>query len=275
VNGGYGWGRSDVTPIGSNVFCNPLLGGCPGAFLPGQVLAADVISAQAVPGTLSPNARGGLVGGTIGYNLQFGYWVAGVETDLAWSNIRGSDVRAGGPIAINPGAPAGVPITSIVGSATANNRMTAFGTLRGRLGFTPVAPLLIYGTGGLAYGQVSSDLVVGQAFIGPCGIPASPGCPGSPAILSSSSTRAGWTVGGGAEYQLGGQWSLKAEYLYYDLGSKGYGVSGLTSTGSCPALCPFTTVNVTAASNDFRDSIVRAGLNYRFGYAPTYAAATK
>ena len=45
--------------------------------------------------------------------------------------------------------------------------MTAFGTLRGRLGFTPVAPLLIYGTGGLAYGQVSSDLVVGQAFIGP------------------------------------------------------------------------------------------------------------
>jgi outer membrane immunogenic protein len=275
VDAGYGWGRSDVNPAGANVFCNPLLGGCPGAFTPGQVLAWDVISAQAVPAALGPHSRGGLLGGTVGYNVQFGSWVAGVETDLAWTNIVGSAAQATGPIVVNPGIPLGPATVAVAAFATVNNRLGDFGTLRGRLGFTPVAPLLIYGTGGFAYGRVTSDLVVGEAFTGPCGVPI--GCPVTPAIASSSSTRTGWTVGGGAEYMFAGQWSVKAEYLYYDLGSKGYGVTGLNSLGNCAvapaaAPCPFTSVNVTATSSDFRGSIVRLGLNYKFGgvAAPVY-----
>jgi outer membrane immunogenic protein len=276
VNGGYGWARSDTTLAGTNAFCNPILGGCGANFVAGQVLAADVLSAQAVPGVLNPHARGGLVGGTFGFNQQFGYWVAGVETDLAWASIRGSDFRGSGPVVLNPLAPAGTALTSFNGSATASTRLSDFGTLRGRLGFTPVAPLLVYATGGLAYGRVTSDAAVTEVTVGPCGLNlaagAVGGCPFTPAAFNSSSTRAGWTVGGGAEYLIFGQWSLKAEYLYFDLGgSRGPNLAPLASLGNCaaapaaPVPCPFTTVNVISSSSDFRGSIVRVGLNYKFG----------
>jgi outer membrane immunogenic protein len=62
---------------------------------------------------------------------------------------------------------------------------------------------------------------------------------------SSRDTNVGWTVGGGLEYAINGPWSLKVEYLYVDLGNGG-DVAG------------------TAADADFKTSIVRAGLNYRF-----------
>jgi len=260
VNAGYGWANSEIDPAGTNTFCNPLLGGCgPGVF-PGGI-PADVASARAVPPAISPNARGGLVGGTIGYNKQFGSWVAGLEADLAWANITGSDTRTGAPVSLTGPA---VPGTSFIGTASASTQIRDFGTVRGRLGYTPSAALLLYGTGGLAYGQVSSSATITEASIGPCGFGS---CPFTPAVASTSSTRVGWTLGAGAEYRFMGQWSLKAEYLYYDLGRLGYAFSPLASTGACgPALpCPFTSVNVTSSSSDIRGSIIRIGLNYSFG----------
>jgi outer membrane immunogenic protein len=152
------------------------------------------------------NTSGGLVGGTVGYNLQYGQAVFGLEGDLDWTNIRGSAACFGG-------------------LAACQTRNDWLGTARGRLGYA-FDRFLPYVTGGLAVGDLKANV---------------------PGIGSASDTKAGWTVGGGLEVALGGNWTAKAEYLYVDLGSL-----------NCAA-CTGTPTNV-----DFTTSIVRGGLNYKF-----------
>jgi outer membrane immunogenic protein len=104
---------------------------------------------------------------------------------------------------------------------------TWLSTVRGRLGYA-ADRWMPYVTGGAAFGKVEAN---------------TPGLPGG------SDTRVGWTVGGGVEVALAGNWTAKAEYLYVDLGQFDCGVN-------CGAVPP---VNV-----DFRANIVRGGINYRF-----------
>ncbi len=102
------------------------------------------------------------------------------------------------------------------------------GTTRARLGWAP-GSVLFYGTGGVAYGDIKAAI---NAFPG------------------ASSTQVGWAAGAGVEWKFAPQWSVKAEYLYVDLGSM-----------SCNA------PNCSFASNDsvkFNANIVRAGLNFKF-----------
>jgi outer membrane immunogenic protein len=103
------------------------------------------------------------------------------------------------------------------------------GTVRGRVGYA-FDRFLPYITGGLAVGDIQA---------------ATPGFPGA------STTNAGWTVGGGLEYALPGNWSAKAEYLHVDLGHFNCGVD----CGVVP------TDNVS-----MHDNVFRAGVNYRFGW---------
>ena len=112
-----------------------------------------------------------------------------------------------------------------------------FGTVRGRVGVLATPTVLLYATGGLAYGQVNSSETVG----GPL-----------PAAFSQSSTNVGWTVGAGIEGAIGGNWTAKLEYLYVDLG---------TVSGS------FTLPNtdIISHSSHITDNVLRAGINYRFG----------
>jgi outer membrane immunogenic protein len=87
--------------------------------------------------------------------------------------------------------------------------------------------------------------------------------PGGPAVFAgaTSETRAGWTIGAGIEWGFAHNWSVKAEYLYYDLGDT-------TVIGLSPAF-PASS-NVTNFEND--GHIARVGVNYRFGYgAPVVA----
>jgi outer membrane immunogenic protein len=265
ASAGYGWGRADVHPAGVNVFCNPLLGGCGPFVFPGG-LPADVASAVAIPAAVTPNSRGGLIGGTIGYDQQFGQWVAGLEADFSWANIAGSAATAGAPAVIAPGPGGG----SFVGFATASNALQDFGTVRGRLGFTPSPPLLLYATGGLAFGRLSSSAAVTETAVGPCGVPL--GCPFTTATGAGTSTHAGWTIGAGGEWAFAGHWSLKAEHLYYDIQGTSYGLAPLlSSTGVNGVVAvPFTSVAVAATTSDFRGSIVRLGLNYKFSSGPLF-----
>jgi outer membrane immunogenic protein len=96
-----------------------------------------------------------------------------------------------------------------------------FGTLRGRGGFA-YSNFLFYLTAGLAYGNVKAES----------------------AFLSESRTGLGWTVGLGGEMGITQNWSAKIEYLYMDLGSRSY--------------------TVTGTSNAYQSNIVRIGLNYHF-----------
>ena len=122
------------------------------------------------------NQKGGLVGGTLGYNWQMATWVLGLETDLSWTNLSGT--QACGP-----------------GSAfICTTDARALGTLRGRAGMTVLDNVLLYATGGLAYADIHATRNAGAT--------------------ESDNWRAGWTLGGGAEMMLMPHLSAKLEYLY-------------------------------------------------------------
>ncbi|MBR0991925.1 porin family protein [Bradyrhizobium japonicum] len=96
-----------------------------------------------------------------------------------------------------------------------------FGTIRGRAGYA-FNNILFYGTAGLAFGELRA-----QTF-----------------GWTESHTTAGWTIGAGAEVGFAPNWSAKLEYLYIDLSSSQFAITGV--------------------SNGYSASVVRAGVNYHF-----------
>jgi outer membrane immunogenic protein len=125
----------------------------------------------------------GVAGGIeAGYNWQFGAFVVGGETDI---QLSGADDTLSPFEFSNPW----------------------FGTLRGRAGVT-LNNVLLFGTAGLAYGDIRADS----------------------ALLSESHTGIGWVAGGGVEVGFTPRWSAKAEWLYLDLADRNFSVTG-TSNG--------------------------------------------
>lgn len=167
--------------------------------------------------------RGGLLGGTYGYNWQFGHLVAGLEGDFSWSGIRDTFTSSSG---LPTFCPAAFPCFT---------SLQWLGTDRLRLGYAQDG-ILIYATGGVAYGDVRATILNAGIF----------------GIDSETHLRAGYTVGGGIEAKINRHWSAKLEYLYVDFGNR----AGYTAFPPPPPLQP---ENVFLNSN-----IVRAGLNYEF-----------
>jgi len=191
-------------------------------------------SAGAAPSAFSYNTEGVIGGGQIGCNYQTGSFVWGVEADFDGANITGSESIS---TAIAPFVP---------GTFSSSQKLDYLGTVRGRLGFTPADRWLVYATGGLAYGETKYNL--NFAF---------PGTDDFQSI-SASNTSTGWTAGGGVEWAFWSNWSLRAEYLYVDLGD-----STFTSVPSGRA--------ANLASNltekfENKYNIVRLGLNYKFDW---------
>lgn len=195
------------------------------------------------PFSTSQHLDGVLGGGQIGYNWQFNRnWLFGLEADIQGTGQRGTASLP--TVAGTFGVVALFPFTT---TATLEQKLPWFGTVRARLGYEPTDHWLLYATGGLAYGEVDSTYTVSTTTVG-AGGPAT-----ATAAASSSSTRAGWTVGGGTEWVLTGQWTAKLEYLYVDLGTVSTSFAG--GTGAYATL---------AGSSHVTDNIVRVGLNYRF-----------
>jgi outer membrane immunogenic protein len=138
--------------------------------------------------SLDPDENGFFGGIQAGYNHQFSSFVLGLETDFSGSTIDGSRTGDGAGYL-----------------ATVHQDIDWLGTFRGRVGFTPTCRLLLYATGGLAYGDVHDTGITITASQYPG---------------SRSEVQLGWTAGAGAEFALNKRWSLKFEYLYYDLGDK-------------------------------------------------------
>ena len=166
-------------------------------------------------------------GGLIGYNYQVDRVVMGVETDFNYLGF--SDSNDGGLVSDDA-------VYTTHGSFEAD----WFGTIRARLGYA-FDNLLIYGTGGAAYGHMSADGKVVQEFS--TGTATWKG--------STDTTNWGWTVGGGAEYGID-KWSVGVEYLYVDLGNAEWN-SALDDQGS-----------QLKGDVDFAFSTVRATVKYRF-----------
>lgn len=244
TNVGYSWGRgsTDGNVTGTqnvSVFRTA-----------GANLISSVNTALAtLPLSGRADVNGFIGGGQLGYNWQRGTWLFGLEGDIQFSNERGSsDVCT----------VAGCPVGSTV--FTRDYKLDWFGTARGRVGFLPAERILLYATGGLAYGGFSGSSTTLPLDIG-----------------TWSSTNVGWTVGAGAEAALGSNWSVKFEYLYMDLGHVG-GSSATSTVATNAANTPSAGFNTTTTTNlayvfntKFTDNIVRVGLNYKFGGGPIVA----
>ncbi len=182
------------------------------------------------PETFNVSPQGVLGGGQVGYNWQAApNWVFGVEADFQGSAQKDSTTCVTGCINV-----------AILGMTQVTQKLPWFGTLRGRLGWTS-GPALYYLTAGLAYGGVTTDVTADLGL--------------GPVSASFSHAKSGWTIGGGIETQVAGNWTAKVEYLYIDLGSV---------TDSF-IYTPFPIINFTESS-DIRNHVVRLALNYRFGF---------
>lgn len=183
----------------------------------------------------------GFTGGfQAGYNWQWGSnMLLGLETDINYTDVRNSRTFTRlGPV---PGLPLGYTLSDSVKSDW-------LWTVRPRIGVT-FGNSLLYVTGGLAVADVS--------FTHSSVYPDCPGPPaGCPVSGSVSETKLGWTAGGGWEMAFSGPWSVKAEYLYVDLGS--------VSFADSQAAYGFPQFGDTHEAK-LQEHIVRIGINYRLG----------
>jgi outer membrane immunogenic protein len=188
---------------------------------------------------------GVLGGGQAGYNRQTGNWIWGLEADFQGSGQRGSRTYT---CAAGVCSTTGLPVNE-----TVSQQLDWFGTVRGRLGFALMPPMLFYATGGLAYGEIKTAGLISD--------------PGS---FSIDTFKTGWTAGAGIEARIVGNWTVKLEYLYMDLGDVSN--NNLTPTGiivpgvprNGPPVANHLTTNYIASGPGITDNILRIGVNYRF-----------
>jgi opacity protein-like surface antigen len=153
--------------------------------------------------TTNPRFAGVLAGGDVGYNYQVGKWVFGVEGDTGWTNARGNR-----------------PCPSRFFLNCESNINWLY-TATARIGYAYWDRLLLYTMAGAA---IASD----RARIG-CNTNSQPsvastvGCP----YQSDSKNRVGWTIGGGSEFGLTRNVSVKGEIMYFDLGTDRLNFSGV------------------------------------------------
>ncbi|MEO8322198.1 MAG: outer membrane protein [Bradyrhizobium sp.] len=222
VNAGGGFGRTNASETG---------------------IPENLLTASANYG-LNHDLTGGFGGVQAGYNWQVQNWIWGIEADIQAADIKGTGTLTGVGVAQRNGVNA-FPTNFV----TASEKIDYFGTVRLRAGFLATPALLLYGTGGLAYAEVKTS---GQFhFAAPVDY-----------FASGSRIQVGWTVGAGAEYKVSSNWSVKGEYLYYDLGH----TSDISNFG-IPAVPPFQ----SRFDYNVRGSLARIGLNYQWFAGPVVA----
>jgi len=180
--------------------------------------------------TNSFDLSGFIGGGQLGCNWQWGAWVFGIEGDGSAINKSGQGIE------LNP-----IPRPNTLWISETQERW--FVTARARLGLTNFwwfgDKTLVYVTGGGAWAKIDASewLTTNPIATG----------------HQESSTRSGWTVGGGIEYALGYGWSVKSEFLYADFGT--------FRTFTSP---PFGAADIFPRDVKVKDYIWRAGMNYKF-----------
>jgi outer membrane immunogenic protein len=164
--------------------------------------------------TLHPN--GALGGLTAGCNYQWSSnWVVGVEGDFSWMHANSSN-----PL---------LPPANTAHTFSATEHWLA--TARARVGYT-MGSYLLFVTGGAAFASLdTTDLDTTSGI-----------------SATETTSRTGWTIGGGLEYALAAHWSVKGEYLYADLGTKRILNPELGSPTDVP----------------LKQQLVLAGVNYKF-----------
>lgn len=218
--------------------------------------------------------KGAIGGGQIGYDYQFARkWVLGLEADFQGSNQRGSNSfvdQIATPVCVSIAFPPPSCVGTLPFSTTSATGYEAkigwFGTVRGRAGILLTDQILLYGTGGLAYGRVEVSGTTSTSSAAIFGLGPTVAFTPMSAAFNAAKTNVGYTVGGGVEGKLfpwlPANWSWKLEYIYLDLGSLNYSapVGGILTL-----VFPLPVSGTIAMHTHFNENIVRVGLNYKFG----------
>ncbi len=224
VNAGYSWGKSANTYTITGL----------------------------APFTSATRLGGDVIGGQAGYNWEVNRgWVIGFEADFQGTGQKGTDTPL--PI-VNTSCVTGIPLcTTTSHGVSMDQTLDWFGTARARVGFVPWDHLMLFLTGGAAFGEIAATATANTTTT----LTLNGTQLAAPTSTNSSANfanwRGGWTVGGGAEWVLSGPWTAKLEYLFVDLGS-------YSNTVPANPTVPSTLIN-----SHVTDNIVRVGINYRFG----------
>lgn len=211
---GSGWGRAEASApfdAGSGFFYN--FGGASYRF----------------------DTKGFFGGGTLGYNVQSGAVVYGLEGEVGYLGLKGSAIE-----------PNDLPAST---DTVTRFKSDLYGAIYGRLGVAN-GNVLFYGKGGLAF------LNAKASTIDPCA--GTQGCGTTTLSMTGDKLMVGWSAGAGVEWMVGSGWSVKAEYAYFD-----FGKLDAAGASSVPGEFYRQSVDVTAHT-------AKLGLNYRFG-APVVA----
>jgi outer membrane immunogenic protein len=191
-----------------------------------------------LPSNNNNGNNGGVIGGgQVGYNYQFGTSIViGAEADIQGTSI-GNNNNGNTLVAYPSPFAGGSVLVPLGGNIVGNASVPWFGTVRGRAGWLVTPTLLLYGTGGFAYGGINAG--------------------------GYSTTATGWTAGGGVEWMFLPNWSAKLEYLYVRATSSNYNnnqgwFAGYGFSNASPAI-----------------NVVRAGVNYHFNWAPPAPVVAK
>ncbi|MGZ8325221.1 MAG: outer membrane protein, partial [Rhodoplanes sp.] len=239
-------GGSNGGSFANNAFADPGSYICPLSFPLGQ-------SCFETPFSFTGHSASYTIGPFLGYRVQLGAFVLGIEGDASYKNTSDSVSQT--------------TVTIIGGSYSRTDYFTGSlrqgwdSSVRGRVGVLVTPWTLIYGTGGVAFERVSGSL----AYTGALSL-CSGGNPCSQvgtatAITSFSETRVGATGGAGVEFQLFGPWSARLEYRYTDFGSfsKSAPVVTSCSPGGCASPSPGATIDLHPSFHT-----VRVGLGFGF-----------
>ena len=180
-----------------------------------------------IPASFTQRIDGGLFGGHVGVNYQNGNWLVGLEGSFVRANVRGSSLNSLAAAGVDP------PIIY-------DTKLKWIATSTSRLGYV-WSNWLVYAKGGLAVGQLESNLAGSQNI-----------------NFSETNKHVGWIIGAGAEFAWAPGWILGVEYNYYDLGKQHYGGPGVSGGVPVPALGVDYDIDLTF-------STVLARLSYKFG----------
>jgi outer membrane immunogenic protein len=209
---GYGWGADNFNDSGF-----------------------DPVSHIFINSTINNNPTNGVVGGAhVGAQVQLNQLVLGIEGSVDGTSVTNT-------------AAATIPVVFKGSTVTAQYSADIQGSIRGKIGIA-WDRLLIYGTGGVAFGGFNTDFDL-----------AAPNrLPPIFATANTSSTRVGWTAGGGIQYAATNNWWFFAEYRYTDFGT----LHNSLFANELPAGAFFN------GNGRLQENQVQAGFSYRFNVLP-------
>jgi outer membrane immunogenic protein len=247
LNTGYFWSRNNRVDTFASAGPYDSYGGFAGE---------STLSANLATTDLDAKSRGLSLGAQFGYNVLFqSSWLMGLEADIV-------DFRNNSSSPITNVTESNVPLYTsehFTSTTIVKNSVNWLSTFRARFGFIPRDNILVYFTGGGALGHVKAQVDIAQTDTGINSTYTGFGTTSG----SLSSLRGGWALGSGLEWMLSPHWILKAEYLYYDLGSKVWNSADMVVNIGPFASPTYSAVNIYSNTR-FSGNIARLGINYKF-----------